>query len=332
MAKLLLVLITLQTLSSYALDLHTSIQLALENNVELQSQRFSLSKEEISLNKAKKSEFYPEIEAKITQGETKETTWEKDEEGVERKVTTKTKDKPALQLDSTLSRPHLLGGRLKINLKLATGLESSQDNKWEVGLESEEPLSSYQRKKAKDPLQNERLSLNIAKIDLEDRINETIYSCIEQYYELQNLKIGLSIKEQELKDLKETLEISKLKAEKGIIPEMDILQIELQISSVTNEIESLKREEKVRLARFGLFLGTEIKHEANESQKDNINNDIEKIKPYAFADLEDLERFSQIKRKRIELEQAKRALEEAKSKNLPIFIPSYSISGEGIFL
>ncbi|MFH0774706.1 MAG: hypothetical protein V2A53_04330, partial [bacterium] len=83
--------------------------------------------------------------------------------------TTKTKDKPALQLDSCLSRPHPLGGKLKINLKTTTGLESSQ-NKWEVGLQSEEPLSSYQRKKAKEPLRNEKISLNIARIDLEDRI------------------------------------------------------------------------------------------------------------------------------------------------------------------
>ncbi|MFH0774282.1 MAG: TolC family protein [bacterium] len=323
----LLVLILLPTSLLSALDLPTSIRLALENNVALQSERLSLSKEEISLNKAKRSEFYPEIEAKITQGETKEITWEKDEEGVERRVTTKTKDKPALELDSTLSRPHPLGGKLRLNLKTTTGFQGSQDNKWEVGLESEEPLSRYQRKKAKEPLANEKLSLNIARIDLEDKINETIYSCVEQYYDLQNLKISLEIKEKELKDLQDSLEISKLKAEKGIIPEMDILQIELQISSVFNEIESLKKEEKDKLNRFGLFLGIE-QTAVVESQKDNINNEIEKVRDYASADLEDLEKFSQIKRKRIEIEQAKRALEEAKSKNLPVFIPSYSISGD----
>ena len=322
----LLVFITLQTSILSALDLPTSIQLALENNLELQSQRLSLYKEEISLNKAKRGEFYPEIEAKIIQQETKEIRWEKDEEGVEQKVTTKTKDKPAIELDSTISRPHPLGGKLRLNLKTTTGLESSQ-NKWEVGLESEEPLSSYQRKKAKEPLRNEKISLNIARIDLEEQINETIYSCIEQYYELKNLKISLRIKEKELKDLNDNLEISKLKAEKGIIPEMDILQIELQISSVFNEIESLKKEEKDKLNRFGLFLGIE-QTAVVESQKDNIKDEIERILPYALAGLEDLDRFFPIQRKRIEIEQAKRALEEAKSKNLPVFIPSYSISGD----
>ena len=113
----LLTPILLQALSSEALDLSTAIKLALENNPSLQSERLSLSKEEIILNKARRQEFYPEIEAKITQGETKETSWEKDEEGVERKVTTKTKDKPALEIDAGISRPHPLGGKLKLNLK-----------------------------------------------------------------------------------------------------------------------------------------------------------------------------------------------------------------------
>ena len=155
------------------------------------------------------------------------------------------------------------------------------------------------------------------------------YSCVEQYYDLQNLKISLEIKEKELKDLKDNLEISKLKQEKGIIPEMDIMQMKLQISSVANEIESLKRDEKAKLARFCLFLGRK-QEEGDRIQESEYRsqNDIEKIKPIACADLEDLDRFYPIQRKRIEIEQAERAIDEAKSKNLPVFIPSYSVSGE----
>ncbi len=318
----LIVLALLQTGLLYSLEINTAIQLALENNLELQVERLSLSKEEINLNKAKKSEFYPEIEAKITSGETKKIAWEKNEEGIEERVVTRTREKPTLEIDSMISRPHPLGGKLKINLKTTTILENNQDT-WEVKLESEEPLSSYQRRNIKDPIKDERLSLSLAKLNLKERINEIIYQVIESFCELQNLGLSLKIKEKELKDLNDNLEISKLKAEKGIIPEMDIIQIELQISSVFNEIESLKKEKRTKLARFSKQIGTKTE---DMQAKESLKDEIEKIKNYPF-DLEDLNRLSQIQRKQIEIEQAKRSLSWASSKNLPVFIPSYSVSG-----
>ncbi|MEK9148545.1 MAG: TolC family protein, partial [Candidatus Desantisbacteria bacterium] len=317
----LLVLILLQTSLISGLDLSTSIKLALENNLDLQSERLSLSKEEISLNKAKKEEFYEGIEARITQGTTKETIWMSNEEGVEEKMVTKTEDKPAIEIDSILSRPHPLGGKLKINLKTTTGLESSQ-NKWEVKLESEEPISSWQRKRQKDPMKNERLQLDLAKLTLRDRIEETIFQVIESYCELQNLEVSSRIKEKELKDLQDNLETSKLKAGKGIIPEMDIIQIELQVSSVLNEIETLKKDEGIKLARFSQQIGTQA-----IKVKEILKDEIEKAMTYPF-DLEDLNKLQQIKRKRIEIEQAEIGLNEARSKNALLFIPSYSIGGE----
>ncbi|MDI6752168.1 MAG: TolC family protein [bacterium] len=325
---ILFVLFLLKTIPVLGLDLHTSIELALENNLEIRSENLSLSKEEIALNKAKKENFYPEIGAKITQSKTKAITREKDEEGKERKVITKTEEKPCLEINTSVSRPLPLGGRFKLSLKTTEALESSDDS-WEVKLETEEPLSTYQRKKIKEPLKDEELNLNLAKLNREDRINEIIYQVIESYSELLTLLVNSKIKEKELKDLQDSLEISKLKVDKGIIAAMDIIQIELHISGVLQEIETKKKERRAKFARLSKLLGEEGLEIKDEERLVEIKEDrLERVKAFALFNLEDLKGLSQIRRKQIEIEQAQRALCEARSKNLPLLIPSYTISKE----
>ncbi|MDI6703594.1 MAG: TolC family protein [bacterium] len=325
---ILFVLSLLNTIPVLGLDLHTSIELALENNLEIRLENLSLSKEEIAFNMAKKENLYPKIEAKITQGKTKAIIWEKDEEGKERKVITKTGEEPCLEIDTSVSRPHPLGGRFKLSLKITEALGSSDDS-WEVRLETEEPLSIYQRREIKEPLKDEELNLNLAKLNREGRINEIIYEVIEAYSELLSLLEDLKIKEKELKDLQDSLEISKLKVDKGIIAAMDIIQIELQISGVLQEIETKKKERMAKLARFSKLLGKEGLEIKDEERLVEIKEDrLERVKAFALSNLEDLKGLPQIRRKQIEMERAQRALCKARSKNLPLLIPSYTISKE----
>jgi len=60
-----------------ALDMHTSIQFALENNLDIKLEEISLSKQRLKLNKAKREEFYPKVEVKETWREAKKIYLEK---------------------------------------------------------------------------------------------------------------------------------------------------------------------------------------------------------------------------------------------------------------
>ncbi len=167
-----------------------------------------------------------------------------------------TEEKPTVELTTSLSRPHPLGGKLKLNLNGSTALEKDGDSMWSMGIESEEPFSIYQRQNLRDPFIDEKLQLNITRLNLEERINELIYEVVTSYSELQKLILTMQVKERELGDLKDNLEIAKLQFEKGIIPEIDILQIDLQRSIVETEIEQLKKEQKSGLARFYHLVGS----------------------------------------------------------------------------
>jgi outer membrane protein TolC len=226
---LILVFTFLPTCVSFAdsLSLHSSIEIALQNNLDLKSEQFSLSKSKTDFNKAKKEEFYPKIEADLTGGSSKKTQWLKDEEGKEYKQTTKTKEKPTIEINSEIARPHPLGGKLKLNLKVIEAFNTESSDGWELKLDSEESLSGYRRNNLKDPLYEEKLQLQIANLNQEEKINGIIYKVINAYSGLKRFDSNLAIKQKELEDLQNNLEISKFKLEKGLIPEMDILQTEL---------------------------------------------------------------------------------------------------------
>ncbi len=94
--------------------LSTFIQTALEYNLGVKSERLSLSQKEIELNKVKKEEFNPQITVGLTAGQSKVIS--EGEESI-------TEEKPTVELTTSLSRPHPLGGKLKLNLNGSTALE-----------------------------------------------------------------------------------------------------------------------------------------------------------------------------------------------------------------
>ncbi len=310
--------------------LSTFIQTALEYNLGVKSERLSLSQKEIELNKVKKEEFNPQITVGLTAGQSKVIS--EGEESI-------TEEKPTVELTTSLSRPHPLGGKLKLNLNGSTALEKDGDSMWSMGIESEEPFSIYQRQNLRDPFIDEKLQLNITRLNLEERINELIYEVVTSYSELQKLILTMQVKERELGDLKDNLEIAKLQFEKGIIPEIDILQIDLQRSIVETEIEQLKKEQKSGLARFYHLVGSNtISFDQNQqelsigrlSYDGSIKSLREKIgRPAQIPSL--LKNTPQVRIKEIEIEQAKRRVKGAESLNLPVFIPSFTINNERDF-
>ncbi|MEW6102443.1 MAG: TolC family protein [bacterium] len=305
----------------FADSLNTFITLALENNPELIIEKYQLNKQEVSLKKAKKAEFYPEISLSLTTSLSKETVELKDEEGKEYKQTTKTKEKPTLEAITGISRPHPLGGKLKLNLKLSDVIDEKDKEKGELSIESEEPISLYQRKVIKEPLLDEKEDLLLSEISLNKKIEETIYNVISSYCELQRLSSSIIVKENEFNDLMGTLEIAKAKLEKGIIPELDLFQISLQLKSSEIELSGLRREREEKEIRFLQLLG--IKELGERIEKENWEKRIERLKG-----LKIMEDNLEIKIKEIEIERLKRGLKEAKSKNSPIFIPSWTIIKE----
>ncbi len=170
----------------------------------------------------------------------------------------------------------------------------------------------------------------MANLNLTEQINEVIYNVVSSYCDLQLIDSSLNIKTRELEDLQANLETARLKLEKGLIPEMDILQMELQGSSVLTEIESLKKDQKNQLARFYSVLGTqtmEIKIAADNSflnQTKECKDIIDRLNQINPAELN----IPQIKIRHIQTELAERRLNEAKVKNLPIFVPSFNVRNE----
>lgn len=312
--------------------MHSFIQIALEYNLDLKSEQLSLANEETNLVKAKKEEFYPEIGLAGIIGEKSwKTTVIKDEDG-ERKEQTTTKEKPSVELSTSISRPHIFGGKIKLNLKTTEVLRTKSQDKWELSLESEEPISGYQRQNIKNPLYDNQLQLNIANLSLTERIDEIIYSVINSYCDLQRIDSSLNIKQKEFEDLQANLEIARLKLEKGLIPEMDIFQMELQISSVLAEMESLKKDKKAQVFRFYSLLGTET---VRIEQGSDSFLDIKRLHECSSvlkgeANQPDLlKSIPQIKTKHIEIELAKRRLKEAETRNYPVLIPSFNVKKEG---
>lgn len=299
--------------------LHSFIQLALEHNPDLKSKRLSLVNEETNLDKAKKEEFYPEIGISLVMGK---TTWIKNKEGEQ-----KQKEKSSVDLSSSISRPHIFGGKIKLNLKTTQILRATTRDKWELSLESEEPISTYQRQNIKNPLYDEQLQLKIANLNLTERINEIIYNVVNSYCDLQRIDSSINIKQKELDDLQANLEIAKLKLEKGLISGMDVLQMELRCSSVLTQLESLKKDKKAKLAKFYQLLGTET---TIGVELDNRFLDIKRLQTFFhFSKEEHLVNIPQIKIKYIQIELAKRKLKEAEAKSYPLLIPSFNIRKQG---
>ncbi|MEW6007772.1 MAG: TolC family protein [bacterium] len=302
-------------------SLEDFITLAIENNQELKIERLALNKQEFSFKKARKAEFYPEVSLSLSASEAKETVELKDEEGKEYKQTTKTKQKPTLEAITGISRPHPLGGKLKLNLKLSGVIDEKDKEKGELSLESEEPISLYQRKVIKEPLLDEKEDLLLSEISLNKKIEDLIYNVISSYCELQRLSSSIMVKENEFNDLKDTLEIAKAKLEKGIIPELDVFQISVSLKTCEIELSSLRREREEKWVRFLYLLGTSS---ARLEIKDcNWNERIKRLKELK---IERRENNLELKIKNIEIERAKRALKEARAENAPIFVPSYTIT------
>jgi len=311
----------------------------------LKSDEISLAKAKTDFNKAKKEEFYPEIKADLARGRSKKTQWLGDEELKEYKQTTKIKEKPTLEINSEIARPHPLGGKLKLNLKVSEVFKTESKDSWELKLESEEPVSGYRRNNLKDPLYEQKLQLQIAHLNQEEKINGIIYKVIHAYSGLKKLDSQLVIKQKELEDLQNNLEISKFKLEKGLIPEMDIFQMELQISSVLIEIEGLKKEKRKGLEEFYYILGTQTlqKQQVDGDKGNDLQDKIKGLKEwisnyfrfsifdFRFVDKQiqtwvENSQIPTIKKQQVELELAKRKLKDAQTKNIPTIIPSFTVN------
>ncbi len=314
-------------------DLHLFIQLALEHNLSLKSQQLLLSEKKISLNKAKKEEFNPQIEARLGTGWNKSKYtdsqgggffWWWGEEGGGDKDKWQKED-PTLDVAMDISRPSLWGSKLKLNIKYDKVIQKESQGRWEFSLESEEPVSLFQRKLIKDPLLDEKEHLQIAKLNLEDKINDIIYEVVTSFSELNRQNLQLNIKTSELQDLQDNLQIAKIKFEKGIIPEIDILQLELQIQLVQSEIETLKREKNERRLRFYNLLGTKTTLVESYDYLARIK-DIKQQFGTQEVLLSALNHTTEVKIKQIGITQAQRKLKEAESKNLPVLVPSYAIN------
>ncbi len=316
---------------AFAGDLHSFIEIALENNPELKSERISLLKEEIWLKKKKKEEYYPEANLSISSSQSWKKT--KDEEGKD--IKTKSKEEPTLELSFSISRPHPLGGRIKISPKWRDVLSSDND-KLEIGISSEEPLSLYQREKNKDPLFSEVKNLEMARLSLEIRTDDLIYNIISSYLEIQRIFLSFIIKEKEIFDLKENLEIARLKANKGIIPEIDVMQLELQESLLKTERAQLENEKKGMLLRFYELLGTESRDSGFGNRESGIEGKdwkkgVERLKESAKDKqmlLSSLPERGENRIKKIEIELAKRDIKEASTRNMPVIIPEWTINKE----
>ncbi|MFH1860315.1 MAG: TolC family protein [bacterium] len=338
------------------------IQTALENNLDIKSEHLSLSKEEISLNRAKKEVFYPEIgTAVVVGGNNKKTDWIKDEEGIERKQITAAKEKPSVEIDSAISRPHPFGGKISLNLKAIEGLSTGSQDVWEARVESEELLSKSARQIIKTPLFDEQLQLDTAKLNLQERINETISEVINSYTQLQRLDFTLVIRHKELEDLQGNIEISRLKLEKGLIPEMDIFQMELQGSSVLSEMETIKKDKRGQMARFLQILGEDVLTQRRgelqptvedlltrrRGERGEIQSTVEDVQDSRelldrikvlkgfvgscpqLSGTQSVMSIPQVKIKYIQLELSKRRLQEAVSKNAPVLTPAFTVNRSG---
>jgi hypothetical protein len=236
--------------------------------------RLSLSKEEIGLNKAKKSEFYPEANLGVD--------WSKSwgEKPFYFFGMDGGNEKPTMDISLSISRPHPFGGKLRLNLCTNQTLGEKIQNQWSLTLDSEEPLSRSARQILKTPFFNEQLQLDTARLNLQERINEIISEVINAYTQLQRLNSTFIIKTKELEDLQSNIEISKLKLEKGLIPEMDIFQMELQASSVLSEIETLKKEKRNQMARFAQMLGTQTTIEEMQNSQEGFLDQLKVLKKY----------------------------------------------------
>lgn len=303
----------------FAQELHYFIQMALENNLELKSQEISEKIQEINLKKAKKGEFYPEIGLSLTTSQSKEII---EVEGI--KEETKTKEKPTLNLDAIIQRPHPFGGRLKLILKGSSYLGENNE-KAEISLQLEEPMSIYERKEIKTPLKDEMEDLLISKINFEKTREDMLYDVICSYCEILKLGFSISLKENELRNLQDTLEIANLKLEKGMAAELDVLQISLQLKETELELARQREEKRGKEVRFFNLLGIEPKTFQGRGCVEDIN--IEKLKERIDKDVK-LDQIPEIRIKNVEIEKLKRAIAKAKAKNLPLIIPSWTITKE----
>lgn len=329
--------------------LHSCIQLALEHNLDLKSERLSLVNEATNLVKAKKEEFYPEVGFSSVIDERLRKTTQIKSEDREWKEQITLKEKPSVELSSSVSRPHSFGGKIKLNLKTTQELKG-QDS-WDMTLDSEEPLSRSARQIIKDPLFDERLQVDIANLSLSEKIDEIISAVVSSYCDLQKVDSSLNIKKKELEDLQTNLEISRLKFEKGLIPEMDIFQMELQGSSVLSEMETIKKDRRGQVSRFLQILGMQSTIEDSLTQRregigtqstiEDVQNSredfLDKIKALKvfvescpqLSGTQSIMSIPQVKTKYIQLELSKRRLQEAVSKNAPVLTPAFTINRSG---
>ncbi|MDI6782426.1 MAG: TolC family protein, partial [bacterium] len=153
--------------------------------------------------------------------------------------------------------------------------------------------------------------------------------------QLQRLNSTFIIKAKEFEDLQDNIEISKLKLEKGLIPEMDIFQMELQASSVLSEMETLKKERRNQMARFAQVLGTQTGIEDMQNSQEDFLEWSKVLKGYVGHYQQPIDNpltpffkgeFPQVKIKYIQIEIAERRLKEAEAKNTPVLIPAFTVN------
>ncbi len=312
-----------------ASSLRSFVEIALEHNMALKSEYLSLSKEEIGLNRANKEEFYPEVNLELDWSK----SWGEEFEGFFW-MGDGGNEKPTMNINSFISRTHPFGGKLRLNLSTNQMIGEKIQNQWDMTLDSEEPLSKSARQIIMTPLFDEQLQFDTAKLNLQERISEIIFDVINLYTQLQRLDFTLSIKTKELENLQGNIEISRIKLEKGLIPEMDIFQMELQTSSVLSEMETIKKDKRGQIARFLQILGIQSTIEDMQNSQEDFLNKIKVLKrlvePYSQPlGTRSVMSIPQVKIKYIQIELSKRRLQEAVSRNAPVLIPAVTVNRSG---
>ena len=167
---------------------------------------------------------------------------------------------------------------------------------------------------------NEKLGVDISKIDVETVKRDIVLQVREGYYNILRAEKFLDVAKQTVKQFEAQLEVTKAFFDVGIVPKNDVLQAEVRLANSRQGL--IKAENDVILAKssFNSLLRREI-----DTPLQVIDILEYKSFPLRFEESlkEALERRPEIKTLNLKIEQAKEGVKIAKSG----FFPTISLSG-----